>query len=64
MLAGWKPGRFEEGVACPHCHDSRTDEQRANYAERHRQALLAEKRGQAHVGAVLRDKGRDTSGTK
>jgi UPF0176 protein len=53
--------RFEEGVACPHCHDARTDEQRANYAERHRQALLAEKRGQAHIGAVLGDKGGDTA---
>jgi UPF0176 protein len=52
--------KFEEGVACPHCHDARTDEQRANYAERHRQALLAEKRGQTHIGAVLGDKGGDT----
>ena len=52
--------KFEEGVACPHCHDARTDEQRANYAERHRQALLAEKRGQAHIGAVLGDKGGET----
>ena len=56
--------KFEEGVACPHCHDARTDEQRANYAERHRQALLAEKRGQAHIGAVLGDKGGETPSTR
>lgn len=48
--------RFEEGVACPHCFDARTDEQRANYAERHRQAALAEKRGEAHVGKVFDDR--------
>jgi UPF0176 protein len=52
---------YAEGVSCPACHASRTDEQRAGYAERHRQALLAEARGQAHVGAVheLRQKWRD-----
>jgi UPF0176 protein len=43
---------FEEGVCCPACHDARTDEQRARYAERHRQQLLAEARGEAHVGAT------------
>lgn len=51
--------KFEEGVACPYCHDARTDKQRANYAERHRQALLAEQRGRAHIGSVLGDKGGD-----
>lgn len=43
---------FVEGVACPACHDERSDEQRERYAERHRQALLAEARGVVHVGAV------------
>lgn len=43
---------YVEGVACPVCHDERSDEQRERYAERHRQALLAEARGEAHVGAV------------
>lgn len=53
---------YEEGISCPACHAERTDEQRSRYAERHRQALLAEARGEAHVGAVLpaRDPGRDT----
>jgi UPF0176 protein len=41
---------FAEGVSCPACHAARTDEQRAGYAERHRQTLLAEGRGEAHVG--------------
>lgn len=43
---------FVEGLSCPACHSERTDEQRARYAERHRQTLLAEARGEAHVGAV------------
>jgi UPF0176 protein len=46
---------YVEGVACPACHAERTDEQRSRYAERHRQALLAEARGEAHVGAVFPD---------
>jgi UPF0176 protein len=44
---------FEEGVSCPACHDTRDAAQRAGYAERHRQARLAEARGEAHVGARL-----------
>ncbi|MBC9033994.1 rhodanese-related sulfurtransferase [Sphingomonas sp. JC676] len=44
---------YVEGVSCPACHAERSDAQRSRYAERHRQARLAEARGQAHVGAVL-----------
>ena len=44
---------YRAGVACPACHDARSDEQRDGYAERHRQTRLAEARGDAHVGAVF-----------
>lgn len=44
---------YEEGVSCPACHEERTDEQRQSYRERHRQEMLALKRGQAHVGAAI-----------
>lgn len=44
---------YREGVCCPACHEARSDDQRAGYAERHRQVLLAEARGRAHVGAVF-----------
>ncbi len=47
---------FEEGVSCPACHDTRTEEQRAGYRERHRQAMLAAARGEAHVGAVFAER--------
>jgi UPF0176 protein len=46
---------YVEGVSCPSCVGTRTPEQRASYAERHRQALLAQARGEAHVGAVFRE---------
>ena len=42
---------YEEGASCPACHDSRDEAQRARYRERHRQELLAIKRGTAHLGA-------------
>ncbi|MFZ4688860.1 MAG: rhodanese-related sulfurtransferase [Polymorphobacter sp.] len=44
---------YVEGISCPACHTSRSDAQRAGYAERHRQEQLAATRGTAHVGAVL-----------
>ncbi|ODP37327.1 rhodanese-related sulfurtransferase [Sphingomonas turrisvirgatae] len=47
---------FEEGVSCPACHASRTEAQRAGYRERHRQAMLAAARGEAHVGAVFAER--------
>ena len=43
---------FVEGVQCPACHAARDEAQRAGYAERQRQAKLAEARGEVHVGAV------------
>tara|TARA_A100001391_G_scaffold130111_3_gene89417 strand:+ start:23017 stop:23958 length:942 start_codon:yes stop_codon:yes gene_type:complete len=42
---------YEAGVSCPHCHASRTEEQRASLRERHRQEKLAAARGEAHIGA-------------
>jgi UPF0176 protein len=41
---------YVEGVSCPQCHDARDERQRESYAERHRQVLLAEQRGEKHVG--------------
>jgi UPF0176 protein len=41
---------YEEGVSCPGCHSTRSPEQREGYAERHRQARLAQERGETHIG--------------
>ncbi len=46
-----KSPKYIEGVACPHCHDSLTPEKKTAAAERHRQMLLAESRGEKHIGA-------------
>lgn len=43
---------YVPGVSCPACHDERTDAQRAGYAERHRQTLLAASRGEQHIGPM------------
>ena len=48
---------YVQGVACPHCHDDRSADQRARYAERERQQRLARSRGVEHVGAKLPPKG-------
>ncbi len=46
---------YEEGASCPACHDTRDEAQRARYRERHRQELLAIKRGTAHLGAQSKE---------
>lgn len=43
--------KYIEGVACPACYDSATDERKTRSAERHKQMQLAEKRGEKHIGA-------------
>ncbi len=50
---------YAEGVACPRCADTRDEDDRARYAERHRQALLAAARGEAHVGRRYEDAPRE-----
>jgi UPF0176 protein len=44
---------YAAGVSCPACHSERTDKQRAGYAERHRQTLLAARRGDSHIGQTF-----------
>ena len=42
---------YQEGVSCHHCYHTRTEEDRARYAERHKQVMLAAKRGKGpHIG--------------
>ena len=52
---------YREGVSCPKCHEDRSEEQKANAAERHRQTRLAEGRGLTHVGATFPPKASDRS---
>ena len=44
--------QYREGISCHHCIDERSDDDRARYAERHRQVELAEARGEGkHIGS-------------
>ena len=52
---------FEAGASCASCHAERTEEQRAAYRERHRQATLAANRGQSHIGTRPADRPDDRS---
>jgi len=45
-----KSNLFEDGISCPNCYHTRSDEQRARYAERQKQAELARQRGEQHIG--------------
>lgn len=43
---------YRPGISCPHCHEARSDDDRARYAERHRQVELAQQRGdRRHIGS-------------
>ncbi|MHA6289530.1 oxygen-dependent tRNA uridine(34) hydroxylase TrhO [Maricaulis sp. CAU 1757] len=41
---------FIAGVCCPHCKDTRSNDDQARYAERERQEALARARGLRHLG--------------
>lgn len=44
--------KFQHGISCEACYDERTDEDRARYAEREKQIMLAKKHGRArHIGS-------------
>jgi UPF0176 protein len=43
--------KFIQGVSCPRCHDSYTEEQRERFRAREKQVRLAESRGDQHLGA-------------
>ncbi len=44
-----KSPMFEEGVSCPHCDDSLSNEDRARFRERQLQIRLAKERGEKHL---------------
>ena len=41
---------FEPGVSCPHCHATRSEEDRLRFRQRQKQMDLARKRGERHLG--------------
>lgn len=45
---------YEMGVCCPHCVNERPEAAREGFRERQRQIVLAEQRGEKHIGAPMR----------
>jgi len=44
--------KYEEGISCPHCHGTHTEEQMQRFRERQKQVELARKRRSRHIGAT------------
>jgi len=45
--------QYIQGVSCPYCFDSKTDEQRQRFMEREKQMQLAKARGEEHIGSAV-----------
>ena len=43
--------KYQPGVSCPACHDSRSEAERNRFREREKQVRLARVRGELHIGA-------------
>ncbi len=41
---------YEEGISCPHCHGTHTEDQLRRFRERQKQVELARRRKQRHIG--------------
>lgn len=44
--------QYVEGISCPHCFNTQSDDQRARFAERQRQTELARQKGEKHIGGT------------
>lgn len=47
---------FVDGISCPHCHGTHTEEQLQRFAERQKQVELAKKRHERHIGVRMESK--------
>src|SRR5690606_4706049 len=47
---------FVDGVSCPHCHGTHTEEQLQRFKERQKQVELAKKRHERHIGVRMEQK--------
>lgn len=41
---------YQEGISCPHCHDSLSEEQRARASQRQKQVEISQKLDRKHIG--------------
>ena len=47
--------KYQQGVSCPACYDSKTDNQRKRFVEREKQVQLATRRGESHIGSSVNE---------
>lgn len=45
-----KSKHYQQGVSCPRCYNTLSNEQRSRFAEREKQIQLAKQRGENHIG--------------
>ncbi len=45
---------YTAGIACPHCYDKTSEEKKAALTERQKQVILAQQRGENHIGDKLK----------
>jgi UPF0176 protein len=45
--------KYIQGVGCPHCYDSLTDDQKKRFGERQKQIQLAKQRNEKHIGRKM-----------
>jgi len=56
--------RFQPGVSCPACYDSKSDDARQRFREREKQVRLAHARGERHIGADAAEQARQRKASK
>ncbi|MDH3629827.1 MAG: rhodanese-related sulfurtransferase [Gammaproteobacteria bacterium] len=56
--------KYQAGVSCPACHDSRSSIERGRFREREKQVRLARARGEQHIGADAAEQARQRKLTK
>ena len=48
--------KYQKGISCPSCFDTKTDEQKSRYASRQLQVNLAKERNEKHIGVKYNKK--------
>tara|TARA_B100000768_G_scaffold161001_1_gene160859 strand:+ start:120 stop:1046 length:927 start_codon:yes stop_codon:yes gene_type:complete len=48
--------KYQKGISCPSCFDTKTDEQKSRYASRQFQVSLAKERNEKHIGVKYNKK--------
>ena len=56
--------KYQQGVSCPACYDSKTDNERKRFSEREKQVQLARQRGENHIGSSVNDLARQRKSRK